>query len=182
VIFRFTHLSGANANHVDTVEAAPITLGRDDLCHVRFDRLKDLAVSGHHAQIEEVSEGTYRIANLSKNGLLVNGVPCDTTAKLPNHATIQLGKDGPRIRFDVDQHIGGVSKTDVQRKAHTKKLVKNQVMREKAPTTEERPVFQVEGLTVEKPAAEAEPISKLLIVAIVAGILAVILGAILILK
>jgi hypothetical protein len=71
----------------------------------------------------------------------------------------------------------------VQRKAQTKKLVKNQAMREKAPTTEERPVFQVEGVSVEKPAAaEAEPISKLLIVAIAAGVLAVILGAILILK
>jgi pSer/pThr/pTyr-binding forkhead associated (FHA) protein len=151
VLYRFTHLSGADANHVDSVEAMPITLGRDDTCHVRFDRMKELAVSSKHAQIEEISEGTWQIANLSRNGLMVNGVPCDTTAKLPNHATIQLGKDGPRIRFDVDQNVGGISKADVQKKERTKKLTKDQAKREKPPTTEERPVFHIQDLQAEAP-------------------------------
>lgn len=143
MIYRFTHISGANASHVDTVETTPITLGRDDSCQVKFDKFKDLAVSSQHAQITEISEGTWQIASLSRNGIVVNGVPCDTSAKLPNHATIQLGRDGPRLRFDVDQTIGGgVTKADVQKK--TQKLRKDVVMsRERAPDTEERPVFNV---------------------------------------
>ncbi len=179
MLYRFTHLSGANANHVDSVEdVLPITLGRDDSCHVKFDRMKELAVSNKHAQIEEVSEGAWQIANLSKNGLMVNGVPCDTTARLPNHATIQLGKDGPRIRFDVDQNVGGISKADVQKKAQTKKLTKDQAKREKAPTTEERPVFQPQDLATAQP----EPINKVLIIVVAAVALAVVLGLFLFLR
>lgn len=178
MLYRFTHLSGANVTHVDSVEATPITLGRDDICQVRFDKFKELSVSNQHAQIEEISEGTFQIANLSRNGLLVNGVPCDTTAKLPNHSTIQLGKDGPRVRFDVDQNVGGISKADVQKKERTKRLTKNQVTREKAPTTEERPVFQVQDLE----RAEATGSNKVLIVAIVAALLAAVAGAVIFLR
>ena len=147
MIYRFTHLSGTNAAHVDTVETLPVTLGRDDACQVRFDKFKDLAVSAQHAQITEISEGTFQISSLSRNGIIVNGVPCDTTAKLPNHATIQLGKDGPRLRFDVDVTIGGgVTKADVV-KARTKKLVKNAVDAGRGPDTEERPVFTPQQLS-----------------------------------
>ena len=173
MLYRFTHLSGTNANHVDSVESTPITLGRDDACHIRFDKQKDLAVSAQHARIDEVSEGTWQIENLSKNGVVVNGVACDATAKLPNHSTIQLGKDGPRVRFDVDQNVGGISKADVVRKERTKKIQKNQVMREKAPTTEERPVFQI---PVETPVSGGG-MSKVAI-GIIAGALALaVLGA-----
>jgi pSer/pThr/pTyr-binding forkhead associated (FHA) protein len=178
VLYRFTHLSGNSANHVDSVENCPITLGRDEVCQVKFDMQKDLAVSSKHAQIEEISEGTWQIANLSKNGILVNGVPCDSTAKLPNHATIQLGKDGPRVRFDVDQNVGGISRADVQKKERTKKLNKGQLMREKAPDTEERPVFHVQDLGTAKPDAS----SKLIFIAVGVGILAVLLGLILFLR
>jgi pSer/pThr/pTyr-binding forkhead associated (FHA) protein len=175
VLYRFTHLSGNNANHVDSVEETPILLGRDQKCQVRFDEMKDLAVSGQHAQIDEIHEGTWQIANLSKNGMLVNGVPCDETAKLPNHATIQLGKDGPRVRFDVDQNVGGVSKADVQkRKEQTKKITRGPgAMR---PITEERPVFQLTD--VAGPLA-VKGSSKLLVLVVVGvGALAAI-GAIL---
>lgn len=144
MLYKFTHISGSSANHVDTVEACPIMLGRDDACQIRFDKFKDLAVSGTHAQIDEVSEGTWQIVNLSRNGVIVNGVPCDATAKLPNHSTIQLGKDGPRIRFDVDQNVEGISKTDVQkRKQKTKKTVKDDLAARATPDTEERPVFHI---------------------------------------
>ncbi len=174
MLYRFTHMSGNNANHVDSVEATPITLGRDDMCHGKFDKFKDLSVSSQHAQIEEVTEGNWQIACLSKNGLVVNGVPVDTTARLPNHSTIQLGKDGPRVRFDVDENVGGISRGDVQKKERTKKLTKGQVVREKAPTTEERPVFHAQDL--EEPVRGGP--STVLIVAIVSGILAAILGAV----
>jgi len=172
VIYRFTHMTGPNQNQVDTVEACPITLGRDDVCSIRFDKWKELSVSGQHAQIDEVDESTWQIANLSKNGLLVNGVPCDSTVKLPNHSTIQLGKDGPRVRFDVDQHISGVSKTDVmKKKEQTKKLSREQVEQRK-PVTEERSVFQAQEL-----ASRGKNPNTTMIVAVGAAVLAVI-GAI----
>ena len=180
MLYRFTHLSGANTNHVDSVEdVLPITLGRDDTCHVKFDRMKELAVSSKHAQIEEISEGTWQIANLSRNGLMVNGVPCDTTAKLPNHATIQLGKDGPRVRFDVDQNVGGISKADVQKKERTRKLTKDQAKREKAPTTEERPVFHVQDLDAAKPEG-ASNVTVLIVIGVV--VISAVIGLVLFLR
>lgn len=178
MLYRFTHLSGTKTNNVDTVEAAPITLGRDDLCQIKFDKFKDLAVSAQHAQIVEVTEGNWEIANLSRNGLMVNGVPCDTKARLPNHATIQLGKDGPRVRFDVDQNVGGISRADVMKKQNTKKLAKNAANREKAPTTEERPVFHIPEAESAQPAGSR----VLLFVAIGGAILAAVIGAVLFLR
>lgn len=149
--FRFTFLSGANAQHVETAESTPILLGRDDGCHIRFDKLKDLSVSGQHARIEMVGEGEFTITNLSKNGVLVNGFPIEETARLPNHATVTLGKDGPRVRFDMDDRVMGVSRTDVQRK--TAKLRRDQVQPTKSPDTEERPVFKIEDIERPKRAA-----------------------------
>jgi pSer/pThr/pTyr-binding forkhead associated (FHA) protein len=173
-------MTGENANHVETFEECPITLGRDEDCHFKFDKFKDLAVSGKHAQIEEVSEGAWQIANIGKNGVLVNGVPCDTTTKLPNHATIQLGRDGPRIRFDVDQSVGGISKADVERKKEkTQKFRKDAVGRAR-PATEEHPVYQPADVGASTPNTRNRTI-MIAVGTAVAAILAV-AGAIIVLR
>ena len=181
MLYRLTHMTGENQNHVETFEDCPITLGRDEDCHFKFDKFKDLAVSGKHAQIEEVTEGAWQIANLGKNGLLVNGVPCDATTRLPNHATIQLGRDGPRVRFDVDQSVGGgISKADVERKKEkTQKFRKDAAARPR-PATEEHPVFQ----PAEPVSSGADARNRKLIIAVgtaVAAILAAV-GAIIIMR
>jgi hypothetical protein len=180
VLYRVTHLTGENANHVEMFEDCPIILGRDEECHVRFDQFKELAVSGKHAEIAEVDEGTWQIANLGKNGLLVNGVPCEATVKLPNHATIQLGKDGPRVRFDVDQSVGGISKADVQRKKEKTQKFRRDGIDRPRPATEERPVYQPQEVGGSDPNARNRTIA-IAVGAAVAALLAVVV-AILILR
>jgi pSer/pThr/pTyr-binding forkhead associated (FHA) protein len=162
---RFTHLSGTNQNHVDTVVTTPILLGRDDVCQVHFDTFKELAVSGQHAQIDEVEEGRFQISNLSKNGVLVNGKAVEAPIPLPNHATIQLGKDGPRVRFDVDNNVDGISKTDVQKK--TSKFTRKDLQRAPSPDTEERPIFKLPDA---QPATKGSKNNTVLIGVIAGGI------------
>ncbi|MBI3723463.1 FHA domain-containing protein [bacterium] len=76
--FRLTHLSGGHANQIDVVGGTPILLGRDDVCHVRIHREKDLVVSSQHAQIDEAEGGGFQIANLSRNPTPRSGrsLPC----------------------------------------------------------------------------------------------------------
>ncbi len=172
--YRLTHLSGGNLNHIDIVESTPIVLGRDEACHVRLHREKDLVVSSTHAQIDVAENGGFQIANLSRNGTLVNGVVVEEAAPLPNHATIQLGRDGPRLRFDVDEETHGISFAEVKRKTGK---IKRQL--EKAPDTEERPIVQLSEIETPVPAADdsAKRIAAAVLVAI--AILAVILGVVL---
>src|SRR5207253_3196858 len=119
-------------------------LGRDPTCQIKFDKFKELMVSSVHAEINEISEGEFQINVVSRNGCVVNGIPTEGAAMLPNHSTIQLGKDGPRIRFDVDQNVGGISKGDVQKQKTAKFAKKTAEDRAPAPDTEERPVFKID--------------------------------------
>src|SRR5207302_8740666 len=51
--------------------------------------------------IDEAYDGSLKITNLSPNGLSVNGVAVQSSVKLPDRATIQLGHDGPTVRFEL---------------------------------------------------------------------------------
>lgn len=169
--FRFTHLSGALQGHMDTVEATPILIGRDDGCHVKLDKLKDLAASAQHAQIDMVREGVYRVANLSRNGTFVNGALVEEARELPNHAVLQLGRDGPRLRFDVDENVAGISFHAEKEKAKTSKLSRDRLG--PPPDTEERPAFKIEDAvdTQAKRGLDDLPLPLWAIVLIVAVVL-----------
>jgi pSer/pThr/pTyr-binding forkhead associated (FHA) protein len=172
--YRFTHLSGTLQGHIDTLETAPILMGRDEACQVKLDKHKDTVVSSQHAQIDEVSEGTFQLANLSRNGTWVNGVLVESSAKLPNHSVIQLGRNGPRIRFDVDESMGGISFAQVKQKSA--KLNRGEPT--PAPETEERPIFKVSSEEKTASKVDARDLGMLpLIAVIVAGVL--VLGGVL---
>jgi pSer/pThr/pTyr-binding forkhead associated (FHA) protein len=179
VQFRFTHLSGPNQGHIDTLEKTPILIGRDEICHVRLDKHKDLAVSSQHAQIEMPEEGKYKLSNLSRNGTWINGVVVETTAPIPNHSVIQLGRDGPRLRFDVDENVAGIS---FQRARETAKLKKKDLAdRTPAPDTEERPIFKLDDTDDKRSGISVSPTmlavggGALLVLGLVVGVLYAIL-------
>jgi len=44
----------------------------------------------------------------SRNGLLLNGQKVEGKATLPNHAVVEVGVGGPRLRFDFEES-GGIS-------------------------------------------------------------------------
>jgi pSer/pThr/pTyr-binding forkhead associated (FHA) protein len=169
VQFQFTHLSGALQGQSVTVETVPILIGRDDGCAVQLDKMKDLAVSSQHAQIDMVSEGVFQLANLSRNATWVNGVVVEASIPLPNHSVIQLGRDGPRIRFDVNQSFGGISFAE-EKQRKTAKLDKSRLG--PAPATEERPVFKIDD--AKESAGEGIQISPVVI--IVAAVVILLVG------
>jgi predicted component of type VI protein secretion system len=93
-----THLSGSRRNAVETFGNLPVKLGRADDNDVKFDAEQDIKVSAHHAEVRSDGEGGLQVVDLSKNGVLVNGAKIDGTAPLPNHAVLELGTDGPRLK------------------------------------------------------------------------------------
>lgn len=105
-----THLSGSRRGSVETLGAVPLKLGRADDCHVRFDPEKDLKVSAYHAELRSDGQGGLLIADLeSKNGVLVNGVRVQAAAPITNHAVVELGIDGPRLKLTFTRGSGGIS-------------------------------------------------------------------------
>lgn len=128
---------------MDTVETTPILIGRDDGCHVKLDKLKDLSVSSQHAQVDMIREGVYQLANLSRNGTFLNGTAVEAAVQLQNHSVIQLGRDGPRLRFDADERVGGISFA-AEKEKKTGKLERGRLG--PAPDTEERPAFKLDDV------------------------------------
>ena len=85
---------------------APVVIGRDADCQLRFDLTRDLEVSGRHAEIVPGAAGVFEICDLeSTNGTLVNGETIDKRHPLKPDDEIELGPGGPRLRFSVSHNI-----------------------------------------------------------------------------
>jgi predicted component of type VI protein secretion system len=111
-----THLSGARRNAVETFATLPLKLGRAGGCDVRFDPDQDVKVSAEHAELRSDGQGGLSIADLqSTNGVLVNGVRVDGSAPVPNHAVIEVGADGPRLKLTFERGAHGISFSKLRR-------------------------------------------------------------------
>ncbi len=105
-----THLSGARRNGVETFATLPLKLGRAPGCDVRFDPDHDVKVSAEHAELRSDGQGGLSVADLqSTNGVLVNGVRVEGSAPVPNHAVIEVGADGPRLKLTYEKGAHGIS-------------------------------------------------------------------------
>jgi len=80
-----------------------VRIGRHPDNDVVFDTLRDLNVSGHHAEIRKAADGYYLNDIGSSNGTFRGGEKIQN-ARLASGQEIQFGKDGPvlRIRFIDD--------------------------------------------------------------------------------
>ena len=106
IIIRY--LSGTKAN---TAEVFPISrfhsiyMGRDASCDVRMDPDKDDMVSRSHAVIEWRGSDPveYQINDLlSSNGTYLNGRRITQPERLATGDRIQLGRNGPTVKFDIE--------------------------------------------------------------------------------
>ncbi len=122
---RVTHLSGSRKDDVDTFRKLPIRLGRADSCALQFDPERDVRVSAVHAELREQS-GLLELIDLgSQNGTTVNGLALsEGPITVPNHAVVQLGEGGPRVRVEY-QEGGAISfaRDEQPKVAPGKKLV-----------------------------------------------------------
>ena len=113
-----THLTGSRRNAVETFGALPVKLGRADDNDVKFDPEQDIKVSAHHAEVRSDGQGGLQVVDLSRNGVLVNGAKIDGAAALPNHAVIELGTDGPRLKVKFETlGSGGISFSKLKKAA-----------------------------------------------------------------
>ena len=102
------HLSGSKANQIEQFSAEDLTelvIGRDRSATIVFDAPGDDLVSRRHAAIRRRPGDAvaYEIADLgSSNGTFVNGVRIAAETELQPGDTIELGRGGPRVSFDLD--------------------------------------------------------------------------------
>jgi len=112
-----THLSGSRKDDVETFRELPLMIGRADTCQLRFDADQDRRVSALHAELRETDDGKIELHDLnSRNGVLVNGARVQGALAVPNHATIEVGEGGPRVRVTFEAG-GGISFNRVRRKS-----------------------------------------------------------------
>jgi len=102
------HQTGSRAG---TVEVYPtnrfqsLYFGRDPSCDVQFDEEKDDLVSRSHAVIEWEEDDPSRITIsdlLSSNGTYLNGERVFGAVPLNTGDVMQLGKNGPTMRIDIE--------------------------------------------------------------------------------
>lgn len=167
-----THLSGSRRGTVETLGAVPLKLGRADDCQVRFDAEKDLKVSAYHAELRSDGEGGLLIADLdSKNGVLVNGTKVQATAPLPNHAVVELGVDGPRLKLTFAKGSGGISFSKLKKPdlGATPEVIARNLR-----TTDETPAYTEADLEQKPPVApKKEPAGAGAIIAIAVVVIAI---------
>jgi S1-C subfamily serine protease len=102
-----THAAGSKANQVEQFPVdgtREITFGRDPGSVVAFDPVRDDAASRHHAVLK-VTGGErpgFVLQDLgSANGTFVNGRKLTGEQDLLPGDTVEFGRNGPRIIFDV---------------------------------------------------------------------------------
>ncbi len=118
ITITLTHLSGARRNAVETFSTLPLKLGRAPGCDVRFDPDQDIKVSAEHAELRSDGEGGLEVVDLqSTNGVLVNGVKVEGAAPVPNHAVIEVGADGPRLKLTFEKGAHGISFSKLKKPA-----------------------------------------------------------------
>lgn len=144
------HLSGSKKDEVETFRDLPLMIGRADTCQLRFDADQDRRVSALHAELRKSDDGTVELHDLnSRNGVLVNGSRVEGTMVVPNHATIEVGEGGPRIRVTY-QDGGGISFNRVRRHSDPT-LKREEVLRRLVPTESHR-VYKVDDVEEDKSA------------------------------
>ncbi|MBI4562181.1 MAG: trypsin-like peptidase domain-containing protein [Candidatus Rokubacteria bacterium] len=96
----FVHLSGSKRGRRETSNRALIRIGTAPDCALRFSAVEDREVSPHHAQIR-FENCAFLLTDLgSAAGTFVNGVQV-TEVILQDGDLIEVGQDGPRLRFRV---------------------------------------------------------------------------------
>ncbi|MBL4850479.1 MAG: FHA domain-containing protein [Planctomycetes bacterium] len=151
-----THLTGSKQSKVECVRGAPIWFGRAEKCQIRFDPTEDLKVSAIHAELREGEEGVTLHDLDSRNGVLLDGERIDGVASVANRSTIQLGHEGPRLRLEFEEALGGISFGRV-RKDTRRKLDKNKILAPLLSTDESMPAYTPEQLGVAEEPEKPEP-------------------------
>jgi len=101
VTARLAILTGTLAGQTRALGSAPISLGRDALCDVRFDPTADSEVSARHAELRmEQGVAIVRDTN-STNGVYVNDTRVRGEQALTDGDVVRLGARGPKIRFEA---------------------------------------------------------------------------------
>ncbi len=124
------HLSGSKANQIELLplgDSAEITIGRDPAAKISFSGSNDDVVSRRHAaiKIETQDPLAFKLVDLgSSNGTYLNDEKIKGEVELLPEDTIQIGKNGPKIVFDLQPRpVNVVSRTrviDVDTSAATK--------------------------------------------------------------
>ncbi|MCO5170093.1 MAG: FHA domain-containing protein [Planctomycetes bacterium] len=161
-----THLTGARRNAVETFATLPLKLGRAGECQVRFDPEQDAKVSATHAELRGDGEGGLVVVDLgSKNGVLVNGVRVDGSAGVPNHAVLEVGAGGPRLKLTFQQGASAISFSRLRAPAPG-----SAAERPNLRTTDETPAYQeadLEPTTRSAPPARGSNAGALIALAVV---------------
>lgn len=142
-----THMSGGRKGAVDTFSSLPLKLGRAAECELKFDPEADARVSAVHAELRSDGDGGLVVVDLqSKNGLLLNGSKVGGEAKVPNHATLEVGEGGPRVKVTFET-TGGISFGKLKKPDEAAAPSAVQALK----TTDEKPAFREEDLTPRRP-------------------------------
>ncbi len=98
-------LTGARAGQTKRLEKPVISVGRNPDVDVRFDPMKDLDVSGRHAEFR-AKHGGYELHDLnSTNGVFVNGERLTGSTVIRTADTVRFGANGPEV--EVSFHVTG---------------------------------------------------------------------------
>jgi len=99
------HLSGSRAPRLDVFSVtrhARLTLGRDPIVEIRFDARLEPKVGRWHARLVRCDDASFcfDLVDLdSLHGTYLNDVRVQGHRRLVSGDLIQLGPDGPRLRF-----------------------------------------------------------------------------------
>ena len=92
-------LAGFKRGETLRFTSSPVTLGTDASSHVGFDATWDRSVSAKHAALEW-RDDSWWIRDTSKDGLYLKGRRLPSEEKLSPGTELELGRGGPRLRFD----------------------------------------------------------------------------------
>ncbi len=99
------HRSGSREGQVEVLSRESILIGRGDENDVALDPFQDPTVSAHHAEIR-IEAGSLILYDMgSLNGTFLNGQQV-RRAELKPGDLIGLGREGPRLKFDVKGWTG----------------------------------------------------------------------------
>lgn len=94
-------LSGSRRGEIESLPVpGHVRLGCADDCSVRFSPAHEPFVSAHHAEIHVNEDGVIISDTSSRNGTTVNGQAVANRSSLYCGDIIELGVNGPRLRFD----------------------------------------------------------------------------------
>lgn len=110
-----THIANSTlAGQTQRFSKTRIVIGRHPESDILFDSLKDLTVSGHHAEIT-LDEGNVYLRDLeSRNGTFVNSERLEGSRTITADDTIRLGDEGPvfQVRTEtlaLDKTVAGAA-------------------------------------------------------------------------